>query len=55
VRQHAIAVYHKAGVGGRAELAAYFLDDLMPPVGATALTPDPGNSAAIEVAAEAPK
>jgi DNA-binding CsgD family transcriptional regulator len=28
VRQHAIAAYHKAGVGGRAELAAFFLGDL---------------------------
>jgi DNA-binding NarL/FixJ family response regulator len=28
VRQHAIAVYRKAGVGGRAELAAFFLADL---------------------------
>jgi DNA-binding CsgD family transcriptional regulator len=55
VRQHAIAVYHKSGVGGRAELAAYFLDDLMPPVGATALTPHPGTTATIEVVAEAPK
>lgn len=34
VRQHAVAVYHKAGVGGRAELAAYFLQDLMLPRGA---------------------
>ena len=32
VRQHAIAAYHKAGVGGRAELAAFFLGDLsLPP------------------------
>jgi DNA-binding CsgD family transcriptional regulator len=32
VRQHAVAVYHKAGVGGRAELAAFFLGDLsLPP------------------------
>jgi DNA-binding CsgD family transcriptional regulator len=30
VRQHAIAVYQKAGLAGRAELAAYFLDDLLP-------------------------
>jgi DNA-binding CsgD family transcriptional regulator len=28
VRQHAIAVYAKAGVAGRAELAAFFLDGL---------------------------
>ena len=31
VRQHATAVYHKAGLAGRAELAAHFLDDLALP------------------------
>lgn len=31
VRQHAIAVYAKAGLGGRAELAAFFLEDLALP------------------------
>ena len=31
VRQHAGAVYEKAGLAGRAELAAYFLNDLMLP------------------------
>lgn len=31
VRQHAVAVYQKAGVAGRAELAAFFLQDLMLP------------------------
>ena len=31
VRQHAIAAYQKAGVGGRAELAAFFLGDLALP------------------------
>lgn len=31
VRQHSVVVYQKAGVAGRAELAAYFLDDLMLP------------------------
>ncbi len=30
-RQHAAAVYQKAGLSGRAELAAYFLEDLMLP------------------------
>ncbi len=35
VRQHAVAAYGKAGVGGRAELAAFFLGDLaLPPEGA---------------------
>lgn len=34
VRQHAVAVYRKAGLGGRAELAAFFLADLrLPPPG----------------------
>jgi DNA-binding CsgD family transcriptional regulator len=31
VRQHAGVVYEKAGLGGRAELSAYFLQDLMLP------------------------
>lgn len=31
VRQHAISVYHKAGVAGRAELAAFFLGTLTLP------------------------
>jgi DNA-binding CsgD family transcriptional regulator len=31
VRQHAVAVYHKSGLNGRAELAAFFLEDLMLP------------------------
>jgi DNA-binding CsgD family transcriptional regulator len=31
VRQHAGVVYEKAGIAGRAELAAYFLHDLMLP------------------------
>ncbi len=31
VRQHAVAVYGKSGLGGRAELAAFFLEDLMLP------------------------
>jgi hypothetical protein len=33
VRQHAVAVYEKAGLGGRAELAAFFLPDLIVPDG----------------------
>jgi DNA-binding NarL/FixJ family response regulator len=31
VRQHAAVVYRKAGFSGRAELAAFFLEDLMLP------------------------
>lgn len=30
VRQHAVAVYQKSGIGGRSELAAFFLKDLLP-------------------------
>lgn len=30
IRQHAIAVYRKAGLSGRAELAGFFLGDLLP-------------------------
>lgn len=32
VRQHAVAVYRKSGLAGRAELAAFFMEDLLPPV-----------------------
>jgi len=31
VRQHAVAVYRKSGLAGRAELAGYFLGDLLLP------------------------
>lgn len=30
VRQHAVSVYQKSGIGGRSELAAFFLKDLLP-------------------------
>jgi len=33
VRQHAASVYGKASIGGRAELAAFFLEDLVLPEG----------------------
>jgi len=33
VRQHAVAVYQKSGLGGRAELSAFFLEDLLLPQG----------------------
>ncbi|MCB9559138.1 MAG: LuxR family transcriptional regulator [Kofleriaceae bacterium] len=33
VRQQALAVYRKSGLGGRAELAAFFLEDLLLPGG----------------------
>jgi DNA-binding CsgD family transcriptional regulator len=31
VRQHAVVVYHKSGLNGRAELAAFFLEDILLP------------------------
>ncbi len=31
VRQHSVVVYQKSGLGGRAELAAFFLEDLILP------------------------
>lgn len=34
VRQHAVSVYRKSGLGGRAELAAFFLEDLLLPMDA---------------------
>jgi DNA-binding CsgD family transcriptional regulator len=36
VRQHATAIYQKAGLAGRAELAAYFLEDVALPVSRSA-------------------
>ena len=40
VRQHAIAVYRKSGLAGRAELTAWFLDDLMLPSAPAARSAD---------------
>lgn len=34
VRQHAVSIYHKSGLAGRAELSAFFLEDLMLPADA---------------------
>jgi DNA-binding CsgD family transcriptional regulator len=39
VRQHAISVYRKSGLAGRAELAAFFFEDMMLPPSA-----DPGSA-----------
>lgn len=33
VRQHAISVYRKSGLAGRAELAAFFFEDMLLPAG----------------------
>jgi DNA-binding CsgD family transcriptional regulator len=44
VRQHAVAVYRKSGLGGRAELAAFFLEDLMLPTMDAPDEPDAGRA-----------
>lgn len=41
VRQHAVSVYEKSGLGGRAELAAFFLEGLIVPSGSESAT-EPG-------------
>ncbi len=41
VRQQARAVYAKAQLGGRADLAAFFLEDLLLPMDGTTKTPTP--------------
>lgn len=38
VRQHAVSVYQKSGLGGRAELSAFFLEGLMLPAEARTLS-----------------
>jgi DNA-binding CsgD family transcriptional regulator len=48
VRQHAIAVYQKARLAGRAELAAFFLEDLLPSAAGAPLTPYHGPDAKLE-------
>lgn len=35
VRQHAVSVYQKSGLGGRAELAAFFLEGIRPNIDGT--------------------
>lgn len=42
-RQQALALYHKAGLAGRAELSAFFLEDLLLPA-----APAAGGAAAVE-------
>ncbi|MGD8322025.1 MAG: LuxR C-terminal-related transcriptional regulator [Gemmatimonadota bacterium] len=41
VRQHAVAVYRKAGLSGRSELSAFFLEDLLLPGREAAGEPEP--------------
>lgn len=43
VRQQALAVYRKAGLSGRAELAAFFLEDLLLPAPEAARARPPGS------------
>lgn len=40
VRQHAVAVYKKSGLGGRAELAGFFLENLLLPEDSQRRKPD---------------
>lgn len=42
VRQQALGIYKKAGLAGRAELSAFFLEDLLLPVERPPATPAPG-------------
>ena len=39
VRQHAVSVYRKSGLGGRAELAAFFFEDMLLPSGELTAAP----------------
>ena len=41
VRQHAVSVYRKSGLAGRAELAAFFFEDMLLPAGSTAAASTP--------------
>jgi DNA-binding CsgD family transcriptional regulator len=47
VRQHAVAVYRKSGLAGRAELSAFFLEDLLLPSSATPPEAEPGAGAGL--------
>ncbi len=42
VRQHAVSVYRKSGLGGRAELAAFFFEDMLLPSTGDATEEPPG-------------
>ena len=52
VRQHAVAVYRKSGLSGRAELAAFFLEDLLVPMDEqpSASAGEPNNDAPVDEA-----
>lgn len=53
VRQQAVAVYRKSGLSGRAELAAFFLEDLMLPTTERRLGDDATSEEPIPVSAAA--
>lgn len=42
VRQHSISIYRKSGLSGRAELSAFFLEDLLTPAHDESAAPAPG-------------
>ncbi|HEY6000726.1 MAG TPA: LuxR C-terminal-related transcriptional regulator [bacterium] len=46
VRQHAVSVYRKSGLAGRAELAAFFFEDMLLPAESAAGEVSPGSGAA---------
>ena len=45
VRQHAVSVYRKSGLAGRAELSAFFLEDLLLPVDHDGVPEEEGETA----------
>lgn len=55
VRQHAIAVYRKSGLAGRAEFAAFFLEDLLLPPQAAAAPGREGPGASFAALDREPK
>lgn len=46
VRQHAVSVYRKSGLAGRAELAAFFFEDMLLPGADARLSPGAGPGSA---------
>lgn len=54
-REQAQAVYRKAGLSGRSELAAYFLEDLLSPPVASRTAPDPSATTPPTAAQPGPK
>ncbi len=49
VRHQAIAIFHKAGLSGRAEMAAFFLEDLLAPSDEQRARQEPGPIRELEV------